>query len=269
MKEIEHNTNINNWGHLSLQTEGEIKHIRLGDLSLWLQRKDDEVWISHVHQIDSELQGKPTDTPPEDLLWSRWALKEMEDSVRLLPAFPDLPLMVNSEYPLLVIPGGSIQIFTRIPVWLSISIGSKAKVLSEFPTVKLSRTWFGTPMEGELCYWSTTKARRSLKNVEKKPYLVSCPIQIINKSGEDLDFEKFCFRVERLKIFSYQDELWADETRIVYQGEDQHSDISMSGRLPKEMDSAELINPPRKPMQRSLATRTFRKIFDDSFLFGR
>lgn len=261
--------NIREWGPLQLSNDGEVRTFEAGDLRLWLKRKGDEIWISYHHKKPEGEDKGPAKMPPADVEWSRWAPKEIEDSITLLPVFPDLPLVVNSEFPLRVSPGSSIQIFTRIPIWLRISMGKKDMLLTEVPTVKLSRTWFGTPMEGELCYWATTKARRSLSNVERKPYLVSCPIQITNKTNEDLDFEKFCFRVERLKIFSYQDELWADETRIVYQGEEQHSDISMSGRLPKGMENAKLISPPRKPIQQNLATRTFRKIFDESFLFGR
>lgn len=257
------------WGDYDLQNENIINHLKLGDLDLWLQRRKDEIWIGHLYDSTGTEENHSPKAAPEDLEWSRWAPKEIEESVKLLPAFPDLPLVINSEFPLRVSPGSSIQIFTRIPFWLRISMGKKDRVLNELPTVKLSRTWFGTPMEGELCYWVTTKARRSLSNVERKPYVISCPIQIVNKTEEDLDFEKFCFRVERLKIFSWQEELWADETRIVYQGEEQNSDISMSGRLPKGMEGAELISPPRNPIQRSFATRTFRKIFDDSVLFGR
>lgn len=260
--------NIQKWGSFPLEV-GEINYLTIGDLHLWLHQKKDEVWIGHRYDYEFTNDNKTDHKAPQDLEWSRWAPREVEDSVKLLPAFPNLPLVVNSEFPLHVSPGSNIKIFTRIPIWLRISMGKKDRVLTELPTIKLSRTWFGTTMEGELCYWATTKARRSLSNVERKPYLISCPIQITNKTEENLDFDKFCFRVERLKIFSWQDELWADETRILYQGEEQHSDINMSGRLPKGMEDAKLISPPRNPIQKNFATRTFRKIFDESFLFGR
>lgn len=261
--------NIEPWSEFLQGSDGQVRHLTLGDLHIWLQCKEDEIWIGHIYSRANNTKAEPGDSPPEDLEWSRWAPKDTDDSVKLMPIFPDLPLVINSDYPLRVTPGGNIYIYTRIPVWLRISMGKKDSVLTELPTVKLSRTWFGTPLEGELCYWSTTKARRSLKNVEKKSHLVNCPIQITNKTKEDLNFEKFCFRVERLKMFLYKDELWADETRIVYQGEEQHSEISMSGKLPKSMEKGKLLSAPRKPIQKSLATRTFRKIFDDSFIFGR
>lgn len=259
---------IHDWGDIRFDNE-ETKYMHAGNLHLWIRLQNDEIWIGHQYHNDPDKNITPLEKPPFDLEWARWAPKESPDTIKIMPAFPDLSMVINSEYPLKVASKGNISIFTRIPIWIRISIGKTDMVLTELPTVKLSRTWFGTPMEGELCYWSTTKARRSPETVEKKAHLVSCPIKIINKTEEDLNFEKFCFRVERLKIFLYKNELWSDETRITYQGEEQHSDITMSGKLPKGMEQGELISTPRKPVQTSLATRTFRKIFDDSFFFGR
>lgn len=261
--------NITDWGSYQFENE-ETNYLSIGHLHLWIRRRNDEVWIGHQYyegpDNESSLNG---DQPPSQLEWARWAPKGNPDTITVMPVFPDLPMVISSEYPLKVATGSSITIYTRIPIWTRISTGEQATTLIELPTIKLSKTWFGTPMEGELCYWSTTKARRSLEAVERKPYLVNCPILITNKTADDLSFEKFCFRVERLKIFEYEDELWADETHITYHGEEQHSDISMSGRLPEKMGKGTLLNAPRKPIERSLATRTFRKIFDDSFLFGR
>lgn len=259
------------WGQILTGDSQEPEHFHVGDLHLWIRRTENEVWMGHRHQIpDADKTGiVDGEKPPEDLEWKRWALKDIKGELRLKPVFPDLPIVVNSDYQLKVTPANTIQIFSRIPVWVSVVHGKKEIVLTELPTVRLSRTWFGSPMEGELCYWATTKARRSLAHVENKSYLVSCPIQITNKSEEDLSFVKFCFRVERLKIFLVGEELWADETRIVYQGEEQQSDITMSGRLIKGLEKGKLVSEPRKPIQKSLATRTFRMIFDDSFIFGR
>lgn len=261
--------NMQDWGSYQFEND-KIKYLNTGHLHLWIRRRNDEVWIGHQYgEGSNDGRNFEDEKPPAELEWARWAPKDNPDTIKIMPVFPDLPMVISSEYPLKVASGSSITIYTRIPVWIRISAGKSAGTLIELPTIKLSRTWFGTPMEGELCYWSTTKARRSLEAVEKKQHLVSCPIVIANKTAEDLSFEKFCFRVERLKIFKYGDELWADETRITYQGEEQHSDITMSGKLPKGMEKGELINGPRKPIQKSLATRTFHKIFDDTFLFGR
>ena len=255
------------WKNHSLDEDESVQHLTLGDLHLWMKARKQEIWIGQRYEKDST--DSYTDQPPEDLEWSRWATKESVTDLNVSPVFPDLPIVVFSEYPLKVLPGTSIDIYTRIPIWIRICLGKTDYVLLELPTVKLSRTWFGTPVEGELCYWSTTKARRSLLNVEKKPYLVNCPIKIINKATEDLNFEKFCYRVELLKIHDCENELWADETLISYQGEELLSDITMTGRLPKGMAEGTVVSGPRSKTSKNLAIRTFHKLFDENLILGR
>lgn len=257
----------NIWGNTILEDE-QIHYFSVGDLHLWLKYRDEEIWVAFGYK--GEVTEKISDKrPPDDIEWSRYAHKSTSNEVKILPVFPDLPLVVHSEFGLKVSPETKIQIFTRIPVWVSISLANNNYRLIELPTVKLSRTWFGTPVEGELCYHATTKARRDLSHVDRKPYLVSCPIVISNKSEDELNFENFCFRVERLSIYERNDEFWADETQIIYQGEDFHSDVIMTGKLPEGISKKELLTKPRKQVQKSLATRTFKRFFKDNSLLDR
>ncbi|MDR8394573.1 hypothetical protein NC796_25735 [Aliifodinibius sp. S!AR15-10] len=257
------------WKEYDVKADASPVHLLLGDLHVWLQQKNEEIWIANRYK--QELYGRVTakTVPPEDLSWSRWAYKTPGDKVQVLPVFPDLPVVISSEFPLTISPGAKIQIVTRIPIWMRTTFSNSSYVLREIPSVKLSKTWFGTPLEGELCYWSTTKARRSLEGVEPRPYMVNCPIWISNKDSEDLHFEKFCFRVERLGIHRFNDELWAGETQIVHHGEDSNSDITMTGKLPTNLGKGEQLTKPRNPVHRSLATRTFKKLFDDTFITAR
>ncbi|MDZ7682363.1 MAG: DUF432 domain-containing protein [Fodinibius sp.] len=179
------------WGNISL-ADGQVRYGTIGELHYWLKSRNGEVWIAHGY--DADLKEPATeDAAPEHLTWSRWANRDDVQEVQVSPVFADKPLIVNSEYPLKVSPGAKIKIFSRIPVWVRISVADNDYQLIEMPTVKLSRTWFGTPIEGELCYHATTKARRNLAHADKKPYVVSCPITIHNKSDEALDFQHFCF----------------------------------------------------------------------------
>jgi hypothetical protein len=153
--------NMQDWGSYQFEND-ENKYLSTGQLHLWIRRRKDEVWLGHRYR-DGAVEGHSylDEKPPADLEWARWAPKNNPDTINIMPVFPDLPMVISSEYPLKVASGSNITIYTRIPVWIRISAGRNAGTLIELPTVKLSRTWFGTPMEGELCYWSTTKARRS------------------------------------------------------------------------------------------------------------
>lgn len=255
------------WGNISLEA-GQVRYFAIGDLHIWLKAQNGEVWIAHGYK--NELKGRQkSEGPPSQITWARWANKVDASQLQILPVFPDLPLIVHSEYPLKVSPDTKIQIYSRIPVWIRISLAKNNYQLAELPTVKLSRTWFGTPVEGELCYHATTKARRDLSQVDKKTYVVSCPILIHNKSAEELNFERFCFRVERLSMYEHEDDFWADETQILYHGEDENSDVIMTGKLPAGIDRKKLLSKPRKQIQKSLATRTFKRIFEDTISWGR
>jgi hypothetical protein len=258
---------LESWGDILL-ADRQTKYISIGDLHLWLKSRNGEVWIAHGYGHEVKREGDKS-SPPNNITWGRWANNRDTSRVRILPVFPDKPLIIHSEYPLKVSPGTRIQIYSRIPVWVRISLTKDDYQVIELPTVKLSRTWFGTPVEGELCYHATTKARRDLAHVDKKQYLVSCPIMIHNKSREELDFEHFCFRVERLSMYDYKSELWADETQIVYHGADLNSDVIMTGKLPKGIDKKNLLSKPRKRIQKSFATRTFKRIFEDTMNWGR
>lgn len=252
------------WGNRTL-TEGEVQHVSVGELHLWFQYQNEEVWIAYLY--NDELRRKADlDKPPKQVEWSRWAHKNNSTDITVSPVYPDMPLVVHSEYSLKVSPETQIQIYTRIPIWIRISLSNNGYQLIELPTIKLSRTWFGTPTEGELCYHAKTKARRSLSHVDKKPYLVSCPIKIINKSDEELTFSNFCFRVERLSMYLHENELWADETQIIYQGEDMHSDVIMTGKLPEGITKKQMLTHPRKRVQKSLATRTFKRFFSNTLI---
>jgi hypothetical protein len=255
------------WGSRSL-AENEIEYFTLGDLHLWIKYRNEEVWIAHIYK--DELKRKAVSgKPPKQIEWARWAHKNIAPEIKISPVYPDKPLVVQSEYNLKVSPETRIQIFTRIPIWVRISLANNGYQLIELTTKKLSRTWFGDFTEGELCYHASTKARRDLSKVDKKPYLVSCPINIVNKSDEELTFSNFCFRVERLSMFLHDNELWADETEIIYQGEDLHSEIIMTGKLPEGITKRQLLTKPRRKTHKSLATRTFKRLFKDTVLIDR
>jgi hypothetical protein len=258
------------WKTYTIEADKPALHLSMESLHIWIKRKDQEVWIAHKHEQEGESLNKPVEEiSPDKIKWARWAHKSENEDIRISPVFPDLPVIVSSEYPLKVAKNAKIQIFSRIPVWLQVSLAKSKYVLTEIPSIKLSRTWFGNPQEGELCYWLSTKARRSLAEVENKPNVINCPIWISNETIEDLDFEKFCYRVERLSIFDVKSELWADETKIEYNGEEQHSDITMTGKLPANIGKGELMNKPRNPVSKSFATRTFKMFFDDTFISAR
>lgn len=253
------------WKNYPINEGQDPLHFNFKSLHVWIKKHEQEFWIAHEYATEDVTQPSLDD----ETLWNRWAPKKDEQEVRLRPVFPTLPVIVSSEYPLKLAPGAKIKVYSRIPAFLEISLPKSDYVMLELPITKLSRTWFGTTLEGELCYWLTSKTRRSLEMVESDPFLIQCPIQITNKSEAELIFDQFCYRVERLGVYLVDQYLWSDATNIVYQGEEQHSDITMTGKLPSEVGKGELLSKPRNPVSRSFATRTFKKLFDETIISAK
>ena len=243
----------------------EIQSWEWGDLQLEVKRSASELWLRHRYHKEQPESDEDT-WYDESADWSRWPLDEGMGELHFSLLMPDLPVVISSKYPIHLQPGEQIQVFVGIPVWLHISLASEhenIKPLLELPSQELKKTWFGTPLDGELSYWKESNARLGLQPVGSSDHLVYCPIQIINEADDLLTFTKFIFRVESLSIYQVREEYWADETIIHFKGGGNPSDIDMTGKLPpsKRGKNTKKLTPPRKPARKNISLRTFQSLF--------
>ncbi len=242
------------WGEYDL-ADDRITAVDIGPLRLHLRVQKGEVWIAHTRSSEGEHPAE------EDLSWMRWAAREPVGSVRLVPVFPDRPLVVAPEIPFKMAPGAEARIYVRAPLWVRVEHpGSREAVLMEAPTMVLSDTWWGDFLDGELGYWLHTKARRGLDESHFEPFLVMCPLALANRSSEVLDVEKLAVRVQYMSIYRKGTKLWSDETTVRYESEAEGSEIDTAGEPPPEARDAELVTPPRMASARGFRARTFARI---------
>lgn len=244
------------WGDFTLEQDATITR-DIGNLSLRLRSNANEIWVAS-RDMTTVRNKKISD---KDFVWSRWVMKDEHTALQLAPQTPDRPVIVVPEYTFRLVPGATARIYVRIPLWVAI-LYSDSRVLTEIPTVTLTKTWFGGPAEGELCYGISTTARRTIIRKDIQSHQMVCTITVSNKSDEDLQVEKILFRVERLTIFQKDDCFWSDETEIVYHGGKHHSDIIMTGRVPDEVKEAKKKMGPRNPVKKSFTVRTFQILKD-------
>jgi hypothetical protein len=86
-----------------------------------------------------------------------------------------------------------------------------------------------------------------------------CTLQLTNHSRDDLVVEKLVLRVEHLSIYERNGELWAEEVKVNYHGEEESSEILMDDEPPVEARGAREISPPRT-LTRSFRARTFARL---------
>lgn len=260
------------WGHHHLP-EGDERRIRLGPLELRFRKVGEEIWLSRTW-IEDPGSEAPDSTArsaeaPDDGEWSRWAVPEGTEGVRLHPVFPDRALVVEPEQPFHLVRGARIRIYVRVPLQVAVDLPEPSSVtLVEIPTAILSDTWFGDLNEGELAYALHTSARRKLGPELFSPHLAVCPLRLGNDVVNQLEVKKLCLRVAHLSLFARGTELWSDETRVRYRGEDEESEIRITGKAPPDAPDAVRLMPPRDPLQRGFTARTFARLAEFSGFGG-
>lgn len=262
------------WGLVNLP-EGEPLSIRLGPREFWVSAQDGEIWVASAPVGSAAEPGGTTTAtpqppqPPPGTEWTRWATPAGESQIVLRPALPDRTLVIEPDLPFRLLPRAEARVFVRVPLSVRVELppqggpgaATPGSLLTQFPSLLLSDTWWGDVMHGELAYWVPTTARRILRPELHQPHLAVCPLNLRNRSGSDLGVEKLALRVAHLSLFAWDGAgLWGDETTVTYQDSSEGSQIEMSGRAPVEAQGGRLVSAPRDPIQRGIRARTFDRL---------
>ena len=247
------------WATVPVET-GAYRYWQVGPLQLWLGRDRYEWFLATSREEDADRVVTETcDAAPEESEWRRWAADpQRESSARLQPVLPEKPLIVRPESVLGLLPGAEAVFFVGIPVWTRLSVGERETVvLVEQPTVDLSKSWFGTPAEGELCFALKTRARRALDDASPASYRAVCPVRIQNVSTSTLDFVRLCLRCGPLEVFRGSGRLWANELQVQFRGGELPSRVVPREGPPEQAGQAECVGPRREPLQKGVFAKTF------------
>ena len=248
------------WSPVSLEKERDY-FWHIGPLSLWIRRDGDEWLIASDRQEDVETADTVAaeEEKPEALGWSRFVLAGESSTVRLLPVLPDRAAVVGSETAVKILPANKALFFVSVPVWVRVTVvGTRKKqtTLTELQAVKLSNTWFGDPMTGELGYSLTTSARRSIEESPPACHQAVCPVTVKNRAAEPLDFQKLCIHIEHLRVYTGPKRLWTNEVSITFTGPDQPTLLDFSDRQPDREEGCVLLSDERTPVTKSLLKKS-------------
>lgn len=256
------------WGEHALASDATLD-LQLGPLELRVRSTGDEIWLAHVpgsRPPSGTATGRPARDPRRDAAdgeWVRWPVPEGADRrVLLSPVFPPRPVVAEPDRSFRLLPRARARIFVRVPLWVRVAVRSDPdRVLTEVPSVVLSDTWWGGLTEGELCYWLRTTARRKVPSEAFRPHLAVCPLELSNRSDEELPVEKLVLRVAHLSLFSADGRLWADDTRVRYRGPFEGSEIEVAGRRPDEATDGVRVAAPREdPPARGFRSLSFARL---------
>ncbi|MEM7698562.1 MAG: DUF432 domain-containing protein [Verrucomicrobiota bacterium] len=251
------------WQSASIPT-GKTRHWEIGLLDLWIQHASGEWRIWHRTADESLEEGRyllaQSCDAPDQTPQRRFASESSGDLVRLVPTFPDRPIVSYPGSPISVPAKSEAYFVCGIPLALEIYLteSKQAVPLISLPLRHLSKTWFGSPLAGEPCYSASTNAVLDHRELTPNKYRALCPVRVFNRSTENLPVERICIHVEHLHLYEGDEYLWSNEVSVIRENESDTSRVEYQTGPPAADPEAELIFEPRvEPPSRSMFLKTF------------
>ncbi|MBU6302966.1 MAG: hypothetical protein KGS60_15545 [Verrucomicrobia bacterium] len=245
---------------------GQTRHWQIGPLDLWVRHLPGEWQIIHESALDDRHDTRWTlaaeSAWPSDKVVNRFSVDTLhaDDRITLSPELPDRPIVSKPTSRIEIPAGTHARFYCGIPLNVRLKIGPPESPLdlTSVPTRSLSRTWFGTPQQGEPCYATLTRAVRTQEELQPYLFRVICPVKIRNRSNAVLPFERICLRVQHLGIYQGKTYLWTNTSSVVKSTSQPLSQVTFSKGAPGEERDAVLITPPRERASGgNLLLRTF------------
>ncbi|MFA6504632.1 MAG: hypothetical protein WCT14_00970 [Treponemataceae bacterium] len=242
---------------------------KIGNFSLWTERYEQE-WHVLQQYSDTVTDSEPVFTvnarsdKPSSSNWKHYLLREGNRAFPV-PAMMDRPVVIRPDRGLILLPGEHSHFFLSLPVWFRLLIGKKsdwkaAKPLFEFPIHPMANAWFGDPVSGELCYFTTARLYPDFESIPLSPINVVCPLWISNESDKELPFDRICLHTEFLGIYRGQNRLWTNAVNVTFKGTEQDTLIQASKKAPPHDGAAQLLTEARQTIDNRYFKRTFNLI---------
>jgi len=213
-------------------SEKQWRRFTTAELDFILLNIDGEWRYAHVDQNinHSEAQGDVSSLP-DSLVWNRLDCDPEDNIFKLLPAFPELPLITKPRNDLKLAKGGTVEFFLGIPTCIEIlvSCGGTLTTFATLPSQQLSKTWHGTQLKGDLCYSLNTRASRRLEDSFFPPQDILCHITVFNEGDDTIDIDHIYLPTKNFALFINEKRLWASSARIKIETSDsEKGDLSIS-----------------------------------------
>lgn len=251
------------WGDFELEI-GQTACRRVGPVTLWVRRDADRWLIAHGTTPSGGAppdcaEGIPAD--PENL--HTYAVRRTSRGFRLEPRLADRPVVWRPESRLFIAPGEEISIFLRVPLWIGLYIEGFPSLRHEFPSCRLSDTWFGSPLEkGGSAYAAERKAFLRSDEFQMDAAHAVIPIAIRNASTALLPLERLNLPVPFLSLFEGAHGFWTQRVTLERDEEDEElALLRLEKGLPREAVSGKLISGPREQDEKHVVFQAFSRIF--------
>ena len=246
------------WGDFELE-KGEVARWKVGPATVWIQRLGNE-WLMYREQDEDPIRMaaeaacpvEGDELPPEEVQSdpaARFSFHRTNEKIHVGPAAADRPVVARPHEPFYVSAGEQITLFLSTPVWIRIESQDPRTLLCEFPSYRMSDTWFGpSTLEGELCYAILTKARMHIEDMTRRPSRIITPLTVRSKSSVPVLVERIRVPLASLPLFASEDgALWTPAVTFELDASGTRIKFDVENRPPAIEPDAKLLAPPRTP----------------------
>ncbi len=251
------------WNKITLKAQ-ECHYWRIGKTDYYIVKNDIQ-WRYAVETSTSPserfVMGEVCDITEQDMPWQT-AIGEKSDVLQVLPALPDLPMVIKPKTKMTVLPGKSVMLYIPVPISLQFYAGSRKKehLIFERATEELSQTWFGEFHNGLLAYSCELELADCLAVPKAMSHHIICPVKLVNDAHTILDVQRLLIHSEYLTVYGKDFELFANEVKIKFKGENEISDVQYASQAPSSSIHKSQLNSPRNPKMSSVISKSFHFI---------
>lgn len=173
-------------------------------------------------------------------------------------ALADRPIVARPETPIYVPPGQHATLYVSSGVWLQPKLNGH--LLMDMPVYRPSDTWFGeNTREGEMCYFSRTRARTEAAESVISPHKVVTPITVINRGTESVKIERIRVPVINLGVYTNENgEFFTNSLSMVLHENSKETTMEIIP-INRQKGEFQLISTPRVEPDKGLLNQTIAK----------
>jgi hypothetical protein len=254
------------WGEFEFAL-GQTLRWQIGPKALSISRAEGE-WIVASEEGRDRLDRRLTVAEAaakligDEVDVERFAVRDDSRTLRLVPALPDRPLIVNTAKPFFVPANEAATLYVSVPLWFRVLLAGSDAELVDSATARPSDTWFGPDtLSGEFCYASRTNARLHMGDLPFRPHRAVSTVRIRNYAASTLPLEKLKVPVQNLSLFaSDEGHLWTETLTLERKENSENASIRLDSK-PDHGVAATPVAPPRSKISKGFVLDVFGRLF--------
>ena len=250
------------WSKITIEKD-KTYYWKIGCKEIFIKKNEKEWFVSQRENKDSDpklIYGEERNAG-NDQQW-QVIIGEKSNTLVPVPTLPDRSVVVKTSHPFKVMPGKSAQLYIPVPLWIQYYATTRKaeNLFFESPAQALSSTWVGESDGGTLAYSLNVDFFNSLQKPAETFHHIICPIKLTNDSPGVLDIQRLLLELEYLSVYADGDQLYANEIRMKFKGENMISDVQISAQPLASLGKPVQVSPPRNTKSQNVITKSFHFI---------